>query len=197
MSDNVNRSYIPFYLNKTDNITLYYDYKAKHFFKSPGGKQSSVITILSGTAGIIIYALLKDTVINVGGQNPLFMILFSLFISCLLAIGTMWGTGYAFKRNRNKLEIIATPSKDDTLFYIQEGKKWLRSSLFLILFLFLFTLINTVLLLLDPNSGLLFLTNTLLWAILIFLIWGVRPLKRRKIYKRFHKELLNNEQELI
>lgn len=193
----MNRSYIPFHLNKTDNITLYYDFKAKQFFKSPGGKQSSFIAILSGTVGIIIYALFKDMVMNIGGQNSLSIVSFSLFISSLLALGTIWGIGYAVEKNRDKIEIVATPSKKELLIYIKEGRKWLRTSLFLILFLFIITMLNALLLFLEPNSGLLFFTNTLLWAVLIVLIWGVRPLKRKTIYYCLKKELLNNTRELI
>lgn len=193
----MNRSYIPFYLNKANNITIYYDYEEKHFFKSQASKQSSFITILSGTAGVILYALFKDTVLNIGIQNPSFIILFSLFISCILAFGTIWGIGYTIEKNKDKIELITTPSKDDLKMYVQEGRKWLISTILLIVFLFAIVLMNVLLLLLFPISGLLFFTNTLLWATFIILVWSVRPLKRREIYKRFNEQLSKNDQELI
>lgn len=193
----MNRFYVPFYLNKKHNITIYYDYEAKHFFKSPGGKQSSYITILSGTVGVIVYVLLKDMMLDIGEQNALFMVLFSFIFSCFLTIASIFGIGYAIKKNKDKIEMIKTPSKSEVLHFVQEGEKWLKSTVLLILFLLSISLINVLLLLSEPTSGLLFLTNTLLWTVLFILLWGVRPLKRKVIYKRFKKELLNNEQELI
>jgi len=193
----VSRTYIPFHLDKTDNCTLYYDYKEHQFFKSPGAKQGSLVSVLSGVAGVIIYALFKDVLVDLGTDNPLSIAGFSFLISCLLTLAAMWGIKIAIRKSNDKIELVMTPPPKDILVYIQEGKKWLRNSMFIILFAFLFSFINILLLCIDPGSGILFFTNTVAWMMFFIFIWGVRPFKRITIYKKMKREIIKREQELI
>lgn len=191
------RSFVPFYHKKTENFTLYYDYEENHFFKSKVGKQHPLLPILSGTAGIIVYALFKDMVIDLGFTYPISVVLFSLFISCILAFGAIGGLIYTMKKYLANHKIIVTLSKEEIMYYLHEGEQWLKSKMSLLSILFFFVLINVLFLLLVPSSGLFFFTNTGLSAALIILIWGIRPIKRKRIYKQFKKEIENDKQELI
>lgn len=183
------RSFVPFHHKKTENFTLYYDYEADHFFKSKVGKQHLFLPVLSGTAGIVIYALFKNKVLDWGFTYPISVVLFSLFISCVLALGTIGGINYSTRKYLDDYKVIVTLSEEEVRHYLQEGKQWLKSTMLLFWFIAFFVILNIGILLLVPNSGLFFFTNTGLSAVLIILIWSIRPIKRRKIYKKFKKEM--------
>ncbi|MFA8438666.1 hypothetical protein [Pueribacillus sp. YX66] len=191
------RSFVPFYHKKTEDFTLYYDYEANHFFKSKVGRQHPFLPILSGTAGIVIYALFKNKVLDWGFTYPISVVLFSLFISCILALGAMGGLMYTMNKYLDNHKVIVTLSQEEIRHYLHDGERWLKSKMLLLSMLFFFVLINILILLIVPNSGLFFFTNTGLSAALIILIWGIRPIKRIKIYKQFKKELENDQSELI
>ena len=191
------RTYIPFYLNKAENCTLYYDYEADYFFKSPGTKRGSINSILSGTTGVLVYVLFKDSILNIGTDSPLTVVVISLLISCLVAFIAILGIKIEMKKNEDKLEIVAKPSPRDTLEYINDGGKWLKSSLLLTFYLSLFLFVIIAFLYKQPLNGLLFFSNIILWAVLYSLIWSIRPVKRIKIYKRMKEEVLKSNRELI
>lgn len=195
--DSMYRSFIPFHLNKEENYTLYYDYKESRFFKSSGAKQGGLLPTLSGTAGVILYTYFKDSLIHIGAGSPLGVTGFSLMIGCLLFIVIALGISAATNKDSDKIEFVTTPSPEDILIYIREGRKWLKSSIRLIFYFFLFTLVALVALYLDPTSGLLFFANIVLWALVLFLIYGVRFFKRVAIYKKMEKEIMKREDILI
>ena len=190
------RTYIPFYLDKTENKTLYYDYIEKRFFKSPAAKPSSFVSLFSGTVGVVIYSRFKDNVIEMGKDSPLLMFGLSLLLSCLLVLATGWAIMRAFHRNRDKLEFVPVPSDQEMLVYIQSGRKWLKSGVFLSLFMFLVAVSGLWLLYEAPEKGLRFFLNTGAWAILFLLVWSIQPIKRMTIYRRMKKEILQKERKI-
>lgn len=193
----MSRTFVPFFHKKTDNYTVYYDYEAKHFFKSEIGRQHPLLPALSGAVGIIIYALFKDMVLDIGFRHPISVVLFSLFISCILATGAIGGLLYSTKKHLNDRKVIVTLSKEELVHYLHEGERWLKSKLSLLSLLFFFIFINSLFLFFIPKSGLFFFTNTGLSAALIILVWGIRPIKRKKIYSQFKKKIKNEKLELI
>lgn len=193
----MSRTFVPFYHNKTENFTVYYDYDANHFFKISKGKQHPLLPVLSGTAGVIIYSLFKDSIFNFGFDDSHSIILFSLFLGGLIAVGVIGGIMYSLKNRLNDHKIVVSLSKEELALYLREGKKWYRSTIRLLLALFILVLLNIALLYVMPNNGLLFFTNIGLSASLIILMWGVRPIKRKIIYSQFKKEIKMNERGLL
>lgn len=187
--EDMSRTYIPFYLDQKTNITLYYDYVEQVFFTSSNEKKGRFYSILSGMAGVVVYLLLKDVVFRIGGGNGFFVILFSLLLSVLVAFGMIWGTANLIKKNWHRIEKTSAPVREGLLVYIRSGRKWLTSTLILMLFLFFFNIVNLLLLLVVPSSVLLFLTNTVMWAILFLMLWAVRPNKRIIVYRQLELKL--------
>lgn len=188
------RSFVPFYYKKTENYTLYYDYKENHFFKSKVGKQHPTLPILSGTAGTVIYSLFKNKILDWGFTYPITVVVFSLLIGCILALGVIGGISYSIKKYLNDHKVIVTIPRDEIMHYLHEGIQWYKSTMLLFGFLAFIVLVNSVILLLMTNSGLFFFTNTCISAVLIVFLWAIRPIKRKKVYNWFKRKLANDEQ---
>lgn len=189
----MSRSFVPIYNNKTANYTLYYDYKENYFFKVKVSKQHSFLPMLSGTAGIVIYALFKTTVLDWGDTSPTSVVLFSLLISCVISLVLIGGISYSIKKNIDVHKVIVTLSQEEMRHYLYEGNKWFKSNMLLLCFLVFFVCLNIVIIFHMPNSGLFFFTNIGLSTVMILLFWGMKPIKRKKIYKLLKKELENND----
>src|SRR5699024_3232864 len=183
------RTYVPFYLNKTTNTTYFYDYKKQLFFtKSRNKQQNGCLPILAGMVGVLFFVVFKDFVIQIGSGNGCLVILLSLLLSSILAFGMMYGIRYLSKDQEKLYEEIVHPNEEEIQNYICEGRKWLRTTLYLVLVLFLFNVVSILFLILMPNNGLLFFSNTVLWAILLFMVWTIRPIKRNTLYRHLQRD---------
>lgn len=181
--------FVPFYLDKSNNKTIYYDYKEKQFFSSGTGKQSSFFTSFtigfSGLIGTILYYLMS----NIGFHSPITIVLFSLIIGGILACVSIGVTLYTIKKHLEQKKIILTLSEGEVNYFNEEGKKWYNTTLKIIFFLLSVTFVNSILLYWEQTKAVLFFMNTLFFLIFVIVVWVLRPMKRRTIYKHFQKEL--------
>lgn len=185
--------FVPFYLDKSNNKTIYYDYKEKQFFSSGTGKQSSFFTSFtigfSGLIGTILYNLMKNISSDIGFHSPITIVLFSLIIGGILACVSIGVTLYTIKKHLEQKKIILTLSEGEVNYFNEEGKKWYNTTLKIIFFLLSVTFVNSILLYWEQTKAVLFFMNTLFFLIFVIVVWVLRPMKRRTIYKHFQKEL--------
>src|SRR5699024_1965742 len=189
--DFMKRSFVPFFHDDTKRITIYYDYKAQYFFKSHTGKLPANLAIYSGTTGVVFYSLIKNFTLPLDLQYPQLTVLISFIIGCLLALGVIGIVLYFIQKHLSENKNIIRIPYDQITYYIEEGEKWLKSTFKLIIYLLLGTFANTLMLMIAPMSGLLFVTHSIFWFAFIILVWTVRPFKRRKIYNQLRMKFSN------
>jgi hypothetical protein len=88
-----------------------------------------------------------------------------------------------------KQKKVMNPTSEQLKKYIIEGKKQFKTVVFVIVFLLFFNLISAILLLFMPKSVLLFISNFVMWAVLILVVWLIRPIKRIQVYNQLKREL--------
>jgi hypothetical protein len=181
------RTYVPIYQDRKDNHHIFFDYELNEFFTTPQRKNSSIV-YLSGFVGIVFYSYFKNVSIDFG-LNPFAMVLLSIFIGVTIGFISLKIMMNIINKGLAERKIVLSLTKEQVREYIYEGKKQFKATHRLIMFLLVLSLFSSSFFLLMPHNVIMFLANIVFCAVLIILIWGVRPIKRRKIITQLIKEL--------
>ena len=181
------RTYVPIFQDKKDNNHIFFDYELNEFFTTPQQKSSSIV-YLSGFVGIVFYSFFKNVSIDVG-LNPFAMVLLSIILGVTIGFISLKIMMNVINKSLAEKKIVLTLTKEQVREYIYEGKKQFKATHRLIMFLLFLSLFSSSFFLLMPHNLVMFLANIVFWAVLIILIWGVRPIKRRQVINQLIKEL--------
>ncbi|WP_210469898.1 hypothetical protein [Sporosarcina sp. 6E9] len=181
------RTYIPVFPDRKDHSnSIFYDYELNEFFTTSQQKISS-LAYLSGFVGIVFYSFFKNVSIDIG-LNPFAMVLLSLLIGATIALITLKLTMNIINKGLAEKKIVLTLTKQQAREYIYEGNKQFKETYRVIIFVLFLNLVSAIFTLLMPHNFIMFLANIVFCAILIILIWGVRPIKRRQIITQLINE---------
>ena len=181
------RSYVPIFQDKKDNSHIYFDYELNEFFTTPQQQNNSIV-YLSGFVGIIFYSFFKNASIGVG-LNPFTIVSLSIFLGVTIGFISLKIMMNAINKSLAERKIVLTLTKKQLKEYIYEGKRQFKKMNHIIIFLIFLSLFSSSFFLLMPHNLIMFFVNIIFWAVLIIFIWGVRPIKRRKIINQLIEEL--------
>ncbi|MEN2667317.1 hypothetical protein [Listeria aquatica] len=114
--------WIQVFYDKKENKNYFYNVNEKKIVEGKYSAQNTIVTLLSGTVGVVLYALLGSFVIKMP-TNYLtgFSILLGIIISVLLIIVI---------DHSSKKSVFGTPiSIEKVSFCFQEGEKQLKKNL--------------------------------------------------------------------
>lgn len=180
------RSYVPFYQDKKYKSHIYFDYEENEFFTTPEQKNSSIV-YLSGFVGVVFYAFFKNISFDIG-LNPFNLVLLTMIIGAIIGFASIKFAMNAINKGLKTGKILVYPTKEQLKEYINMGKKQYKALLYMIIFLFFLSLLCSVILYFMPISVLFILITPASWAILIIVIWAVRPIKKNQVYKHLKSE---------
>ena len=180
------RSYVAIYQDKKFNSHLYYDFEKDEFFTIAERKNSGLV-VFTSFAAILFYAFMSKVSLNIG-LHPFSLVLISTVLGIIFGFICVKLTSNAINKGLPKRKNVMNPTGEQLEKYIKEGKKQFKTLIFIIFFLFFFSLLTATLLLIMPESVLMMLSTIGMWAILILVIWLVRPLKRKQVYKQIKSE---------
>ena len=181
------RTYVPIYQDKRYNTQIFFDYETNEFFTTPPQKKS-IITYFSGFVGIVFYSYFKNVKFDIG-LNPFTVVLLSIIFGVIISFVSIKLFMNVINKGLKTKKILLTPTKDQVKEYIYEGKKQSKTMYFISIFILSFSLMCSLILLIMPNSALFLILNPMIWAVLIIVIWGVRPIKKIQVYKQLKNEL--------
>lgn len=181
------RSYVAIYQDKKYNTHLYFDYELNDFFTIAERKNSGLV-FLTSFVGIIFYSFMKNISFDIG-LNPFSMVFISMTLGMILGFISVKLTSSAINKGLERRKKMKNPTDEQLKKYIFEGNKQFKTMVFMIVFLLFFNLLSAILLLFMSESVLLFISNIAMWAILILVIWLIRPIKRIQVYKHLKSAL--------
>ncbi|MBB4826685.1 MFS family permease [Sporosarcina luteola] len=181
------RTYIPVHFDKTIYRTLYYDSKERRFFESSGGQQNSLLSLLSGTVGVVLYSYLSNWTLSFT-DSRLTMMLVAAVLTLLLTISLIWLCWYISEKSRHKWEYVPTPSPEELQSLVRNGRRWLMSQVMLLTGFFMLNVFFTLFLFLFFNNGIVFVGMIILWAILFLMLWLLQPFARLRLLRRLEKQ---------
>lgn len=183
------RSYVAIYQDKKYNTHLYFDYEENEFFTIAERKNSGLV-FLTSFVGIIFYSFMKNISFDIGlNLNPFSMVFISMTLGMILGFISVKLTSSAINNGLERRKKMKNPTDEQLKKYIFEGNKQFKTMVFMIIVLLFFSLLSAILLLFMSESVLLFISNIAMWAILILVIWLIRPIKRIQVYKHLKSAL--------
>ena len=181
------RSYVAIFQDKKYNSHLYFDYELNEFFTIAERKNSGLV-FLTSFVGIIFYSFLKNISLDID-LNPFSIVFISMTLGMIIGFISVKLTSRAINKGLERRRKLMNPTDEQLKKYIFEGKKQFKTVVLMITFLLFFNLLSAILLIFMPKSVLLLISNIAMWAILILVIWLIRPIKRIQVYKQLKSEL--------
>ena len=181
------RPFVAIYQDKKYNSHLYFDYEVNEFFTIAERKNSGLV-FLTSFVGIIFYSFMKNISFDIG-LNPFSIVFISMTLGMIIGFISAKLTSSAINKGLEQRKKMMNPTDEQLKKYIYEGKKQFKTVIFIITFLLFFNLLSAILLLFMPKSVLLFISNIAMWAVLILVVWLIRPIKRIQIYHQLKREL--------
>ncbi|GKV56341.1 hypothetical protein NCCP2222_22880 [Sporosarcina sp. NCCP-2222] len=176
------RTYIPVHFDKSIFRTLYYDSKERRFFESSGGQQNSLLGLLSGTAGVVLYSYLSSWTLSFT-DSRLTMMLVAAILTLLLTISLIWLCWYISEKSRRTWEYVPVPSPVELHGLVRNGRRWLMSQVMLLIGFLVLNVFFTLFLFIFFNSGIVFVGMIILWAILFLMLWLLQPFARLSLLR--------------
>ncbi|MDW0115038.1 hypothetical protein QT711_17900 [Sporosarcina saromensis] len=175
-------TYIPVHFDKNIYRTLYDDTKERRFFESSGGRKSSMLGLVSGTAGVILHSYLSSWTLSIT-DSRLTMLLAAAFLTVILTIGLIWLFRYISEKGRHTWEYVPTPSPEELQGLVRSGRRWLMSHMLLLIGFFVMNVFFTLFLYIFFSNGILFVVMIILWAILFLMLWLLQPFARLSLLR--------------
>ncbi|MBC1532031.1 hypothetical protein HCJ02_01615 [Listeria seeligeri] len=175
--------WIPVFYDKKENKNYFYNVNEKKFVEGKYSAQNTIVTLLSGTVGVVLYALLGSFIIKMP-TNYLtgLSILLGIIISVLLIIVI---------DHFSKKSDFGTPiSIEKVSFCFEEGEKQFKKNLRIGYLTFLLAIGSTVVLYFSNGEAILFFATALFWMLPLPLFVLQRPFKRKKMYALYKKNQL-------
>ncbi len=175
--------WIPVFYDKNENKNYFYNVDAKKIIEGKYSTQNTVVTLLSGTVGVVLYALFGSFIINMPTNYLVGLsILLGIIISVLLIILID-----CFSKKR----VFGTPiSIEKAAFYFEEGEKQLKKNLRLGFWTLLLAVGSSIVLYFSDGEAILFFATALFWMLPIPLFILQRPFKRKKMYALYKRNQL-------
>ena len=181
------RSYVAIYQDKEFNSHLYFDFEMNEFFTIAERKNSGLV-VLTSFAAILFYAFMSKVSLDIG-LDPFSLVLISMVLGIIIGFICVKLTSNAINKGLKQRKKVMNPTGEQLKGFIKEGKKQFKTLVFIIIFLLFFNLLSATLLLIMPDSVLLMISTIAMWAVLILVVWLIRPIKRTLVYKRLQSEL--------
>lgn len=175
--------WIPVFYHKEENKNYFYNLEEKRLVEGSYSSKSTILTLVSGTVGVILYALLKSVIIN--------MTIFHLtLLSFLSGVAVSFIIIAAIDHFSRKSMYDKNISKEEATLCFKEGEKQFKKNMMTGFWTILLALISTVILYTSNGEVLLFFATTLFWMLPTTIFALQRPFKRRKIYTLYKKNQL-------
>ncbi|MBC1622249.1 hypothetical protein HB947_01275 [Listeria welshimeri] len=175
--------WIPVFYDKKENKNYFYNINEKKFVVGEYSAQNTIVTLLSGTVGVVLYALLGSFIIKMPTKYLVNLsILLGIFISVLLVIVIDYFSKKSFFGTPISIEKVSS--------CFEEGEKQLNKNLRIGFWTLLMAIGSTVVLYFSNGEAILFFATTLFWMLPIPLFILQRPFKRKKIYALYKKNQL-------
>ena len=181
------RSYVAIYQDKEVNSHLYYDFEMNEFFTIAERKNSDLVFLTSFVA-ILFYTFMSKVSLDIG-LKPFSIVLICMVLVIIIGFIGVKLTSNAIYKGLKQRKKVMNPTGEQLKSYIKEGKKQFKTLVFIIIFLLFSNLLSATLLLIMPESVLLMISTIAMWAILILVVWLIRPIKRTLVYKQLKSEL--------
>ena len=181
------RSYVAIYQDKDHNSHLYFEFERNEFFTIAERKNSGLVVLTSFVA-ILFYAFMSKVSLDIG-LKPFSIVMISMVLGVIIGFICVKLTSNAINKGLKLRKKSMNPTEEQLERYIKEGKKQFKTLIFIIIFLLFLNLLTTTLLLIMPESVLLMISTIAMWAVLILVVWLIRPIKRTLVYKKIKSEL--------
>ncbi|EUJ32206.1 hypothetical protein [Listeria cornellensis] len=176
--------WIPVFYHKEENKNYFYNLEEKRLVEGSYSSKSTILILISGTVGVILYALLKSVVIK---MTIFHLTLLSIVSGVAVSFVIIFIIDYFARKNIYDKNV----SQEEAPIYFKEGEKQFKKNMMISFWTILLALSSTLILYTSNGEVLLFFATTLFWVLPITIFVLQRPFKRRKIYalKQFHKSL--------
>lgn len=185
------RTYVPICYDIKYQKQIFYDYDWKEFFYTQEENGSGIaksLVGLSGTAGVLLYSF-TNTASFETGLTRIQTVLLAMMIGAILSFMGSQILMFFTKKVINERSVIVSPTVGEIADYIIEGRMQTKKSYKIVTFLLFLSLFCSTYLYFVPISMLFMLITPASWALFIFIIWAIRPIKRMRTYRQFENEI--------
>ncbi|EUJ43742.1 hypothetical protein [Listeria rocourtiae] len=173
--------WIPVFYHKEENKNYFYNVEDKRLVEGSYSSKSTILTLISGTVGVILYALLKSVIIK--------MTIFHLtLLSILSGVAVSFIIITVIDHFSKKSTYNKNISEEETAACFKEGEKQFKKNMMTGVWTILLALVSTFILYTSNGEALLFFATTLFWMLPTTIFALQRPFKRRKIYTLYKKK---------
>ncbi|MBC1561437.1 hypothetical protein [Listeria booriae] len=175
--------WIPVFYHKEEGKNYFYNLDEKRLVEGSYSFKSTMLTLISGTVGVVLYALLKTLIIK---MSIFYLTLLSIISGIAISLIIIVTIDYFARKSIYDKNV----SKEEAAIYFKEGEKQFKKNMFISFWTILLALVSTFILYTSNGEALLFFATTLFWMIPITIFALQRPFKRRKIYALYKNNQL-------
>lgn len=175
--------WIPIFYSKEENKNYFYNYDEKQFVAGHYSTQNNFVTLLSGTVGVILYAIFGTIIIKTAVE---YLVILSILLGIITSLALI--AVIDFFSRKSIFEEVKVDTKMS--FYFKEGEKQFKKNLRMSFWTLLLALGSTFILYFSDGEAILFFATSLFWTIPIPLFVLQRPFKRKKMYALYKKQQL-------
>lgn len=178
---------IPFHLNKEKTFTIFYDEKAKLFYRKYTKANTDPIYLYSGVFVTLTYPLLSGLTYSFFSKIPILPVVIS-FLAAVVFLGI---TKYIAEKQFEKTDIhyFDIPDEDYLYTLIVEGEESLQTYTSIVIGTLILNIFLMAALFAFPNEFILFLCHTIFWWVFFVLLAFSNLFKRRKLYRQLREKI--------
>ncbi|EUJ26956.1 hypothetical protein MFLO_13830 [Listeria floridensis FSL S10-1187] len=176
--------WIPIFYNKENNTPYFYHFQNYKVVEGSYSTQGSLVTILSGVVGVVLYSLLKSYLLTL---STVFLVFLSSASGLAISVILIFIVDKIISKNfqGHQVSLDQIPAS-----FFEEGAKQFNKQLRIVFILLLLALICSCLLYLSNGELIVFFITTLSWILPAFVLAFPRPVKRRKMYTLYKRNQL-------
>lgn len=176
--------WIPVFYSKETDKTYFYHLTNKKIVEGSYSSQGSLIAIFSGVVGVILYSLLRHYLLEL---STIFLVFISIICGLVISVILIFIVDKLINKNFQGHQV---PAKQIPDLFFKEGAKQFNKQLRIVLVLLLLAVICSFLLYTSNGELILFFITILSWALPVFILAFLRPVKRKKMYALYKKNQL-------
>ncbi|MBC1364144.1 hypothetical protein HB797_07860 [Listeria welshimeri] len=179
--------WIPIFYDKENNRTYFYHLKDYKVVEGSYSSQGSLVTILSGVVGVVLYSLLRHYLLTL---STTFLVISSVISGLVISVILVFVVDKIISENfqGRQVSLEHIPAS-----FFKEGAKQFNKQLRIVIVLLLLALICSYLLYASNGELILFFITILSWILPTFVLAFLRPFKRKKMYALYKKNQLSIE----
>ncbi|MBC1500572.1 hypothetical protein HB943_08130, partial [Listeria weihenstephanensis] len=175
--------WIPVFYDKEENKNYFYNLDENRLVEGTYSFKSTILTLISGTIGVTLYALLKSLIIK---MTIVHLTLLSIVSGVAVSFFIIFAVDYFARKSVYDKNV----SQEEAAIYFEKGEKQFKKNMMISCWTILLALASTFILYTSNGEALLFFVTTLFWMLPITIFVLQRPFKRRKIYALYKNNRL-------